>query len=100
MAELFASGRIVDLIVALMVLEGLALMTWRRWSGRGPRALDLVLNLAAGAALLLALRAALTGSAWPWVALPLTLALPLHLADLCRSRGMHAPVRWPGRGAP
>lgn len=84
MADLFASGRIVDLILVLLVLEGLALVAWQRWTGRGPQPGGLIANLLAGAMLLLALRGALTGAAWPWIALPLALALPAHFADLGR----------------
>ena len=38
--------------------------------------------LLAGACLLLALRAALVGASWPWVAAPLAGAFAAHLADL------------------
>jgi hypothetical protein len=86
MAELFASGRIIDLILVLLVVEGLALLAWQRWFRQGPQPLDLLPNLVAGGLLLVALRAALTGAAWPWIALPLALALPAHLADLSRLR--------------
>jgi hypothetical protein len=41
-------------------------------------------NLAAGACLLLALRAALTQAGWPWVALFLTAALVAHIGDFRR----------------
>jgi hypothetical protein len=41
-----------------------------------------VIAVLPGAFLVLALRAALTGAAWPWIALPLALAFPAHLADL------------------
>ncbi|OHC94060.1 MAG: hypothetical protein A2792_03095 [Sphingomonadales bacterium RIFCSPHIGHO2_01_FULL_65_20] len=53
----------------------------------GNRALDVGLGLSAAVLMMLALRAALTGAAWPWIALPLVLSFPLHLADLQR-RGM------------
>jgi hypothetical protein len=36
--------------------------------------------------MLLALRAALTGLAWPWIALALAASFPAHLADLARRR--------------
>jgi hypothetical protein len=86
-AELFASGRVVDLILALMAAEGLVLAAYRRSTGRGVATADLVINLLAGAFLLMALRAALTGSAWSWVAGWLAAGLGAHLADLrCRWR--------------
>lgn len=47
---------------------------------------DAALLLLPGALMLLALRAALTGSGWPWVAAALTLSFPAHLADLVRRR--------------
>jgi O-antigen/teichoic acid export membrane protein len=52
---------------------------------------DLLANAAAGACLLLALRAALTGAGWAWVAAALCAALIAHLFDLVR--------RWPRRGS-
>ena len=57
--------------------------------GRGGwSATDAVLRLAPGALMLVALRGALTGADWPWIALPLLLSFPVHLADLARrSRG-------------
>jgi hypothetical protein len=86
LASLFASGRVVDLILAVMAGEFLWLV-WRGGpAGRGSRALDLVLALGPGALIALALRCALTGLAWPWIAAFLTLSLPLHLADLRRRR--------------
>lgn len=82
MSALFDSGRIVDLILALVVLEALLLLgtRFRRGGGIAPRAL--LANLLAGVCLLLALRGALTGADWIWPALFLLLALPAHLIDL------------------
>jgi hypothetical protein len=77
----FASGRAIDLVLAVLVLE--ALWLWRR--GRAPLG-DIVRALLPGAFLLLAVRAALTGAPWPLVALPLLLSLPAHLADIRRRR--------------
>lgn len=48
--------------------------------------LDVALALLPGALILLAVRAALTGSGWPMVALWLALSLPAHAADLARRR--------------
>lgn len=45
-----------------------------------------LLRLAPGALMLVALRAALTGLDWRWIALPLLLSFPVHLADLARRR--------------
>jgi hypothetical protein len=43
------------------------------------------LRLTPGMLMLFALRAALTGLDWPWVAVPLIMSLPVHLADLART---------------
>ena len=84
MGSLFAGGWIVDLILAVMVLEGLAALAWNRRTGGGQRPVDIAANLLAGAGLLLALRAALVDAWWGWVALGLTVALVGHLADFGR----------------
>jgi hypothetical protein len=84
MAGMFASGRIVDAVIALMVLEALLLAWLHLRRGRGLAPADLLANLAAGLFLLLALRAALVGAAWPWIAASLAAALVAHLADLAR----------------
>jgi hypothetical protein len=73
---LFASGRIVDAILLLTAAEAVVLL--RR--GRT----DLLATLLAGVALLAALRLALAGAAWPWLALALLASLAAHLADLAR----------------
>ncbi len=82
MAEWFASGRIVDVIVALVALEALLLVGVRLRFGRGPRPAALLANLASGAALMLAVRAALTGADWPIVAAWLLAALFAHLTEM------------------
>jgi hypothetical protein len=83
-SDFVASGRLVDLVLALMVLEGVLLAAYRRRTGRGIAPADLLANLLAGGALLLALRAALTGAGWTSIALWLALALLAHVADLAR----------------
>ncbi|SFL30148.1 hypothetical protein [Methylorubrum salsuginis] len=82
MAEWFASGRIVDVIVSLVALEALLLVGVRLRFGRGPRPAALLSNLASGAALMLAVRAALTGADWPVVAAWLLAALFAHLTEM------------------
>jgi len=82
--ELFASGRVVDLILLLMVVEAVVLgvLHWR--TGRGIPLPDLVPNLCAGALLLLAVRAALVHPE-PLAPAPyLAVALVAHVADLAR----------------
>ena len=84
MAGIFTSGQIADIILALVVLEAVALIAYWRVTGRGIAAADLLPNLAAGACLLLALRTAITGAGWIWTAAFLAAALVAHLADLAR----------------
>ncbi len=81
MAELFASGHIVDIILALILAEYAALRIWLR--GRSA-ALGFEGTLLSGAFLLLALRAALADDEWIWVAFALACALAVHLFDLYR----------------
>jgi len=80
LASWFASGRIVDAILLLVAVEALALA----WIGRrrGLPLPSLLANLASGAALMLALRAALVGAGWIAVAGWMLAGLVAHLADL------------------
>jgi hypothetical protein len=80
MQALFESGRIVDVILLVFAVEAIVAFAWLRPSGRA--AFGLAANLAAGACLLLGVRAALVGSGWHWVAFWIALSLPFHLADL------------------
>jgi len=80
MTALFASGSAVDIVLAVMVCEAL----WLVWRGAVP--LSVMLMLLPGALMLLALRVALTGGEWPWIALWLAASLPVHLADVRRRR--------------
>jgi hypothetical protein len=84
MSELFASGRLVDLILILVVIEAVALLVYWRRVRRGVAPLDLLPNLCAGAFLLLALRATLTGGGWTIACLCLAAAGLAHLTDLYR----------------
>lgn len=87
MNDFFASGLAVDLVLALMAAETLLLLALHRYGHRGPAPADLLANLASGFCLLLALRAAMAGAAWPWLAMALSGSLAAHLVDLRR--------RWP-----
>jgi hypothetical protein len=91
-AAWFASGRIVDGILLLVAAEALALA----WLGRrhGLSLPALYATLASGAALMLALRAALVGSGWIVVAGWLLAGLLAHGLDLgLRFRGATAQRR-------
>ncbi len=82
MAEFFASGRVIDVILVMMLIEGLALTLYHRRTGKGIPPAGLAGFLLSGFVLLLTLRAALTGAWWGWICLGLTASLFTHLADL------------------
>jgi hypothetical protein len=82
MAEFFASGLVVDAILALMVLQFALLCALRVVVAKAPPPLGFLPTMLAGAGLLLALRAALTGAAWHMIAAWLLAGLAAHLFDL------------------
>lgn len=79
MAALFASGQIVDLILLGVLAEAVLLLILCRSLTRFA---PLGATLASGAALMLALRAALTGASWPLIAGWMLVGLVAHAADL------------------
>jgi len=68
-------------VLAIIAIE----LVWLVRAG-GWRPTDAMLRLMPGVMMLIALRAALSGQAWYWVALPLLISFPCHLADLARHR--------------
>jgi hypothetical protein len=76
----FATGLAVDIVLAFMAIEAIIIIA------RGKPALSVMLTILPGAAMMLALRAALTGASWQWIAMWLAVSLPLHLADLRHRR--------------
>jgi hypothetical protein len=84
MEDFFRSGLLADVILVVMIAEAVLLLIYRKATGRGLAPADLFAMLLAGACLVLALRAVLTGSSWPVVALCLVAALVAHAADLYR----------------
>lgn len=84
MQGFFSSGHAVDLVLLVIAAEYAFLSLRRpRDSGKG---VDRVLTLAPGVCILLALRVALTGGAWPLVAAALALSFPFHIADVMRRK--------------
>jgi hypothetical protein len=81
---LFTNGQIVDLILALVVVEATILLIYRSATGRGVPAVGLLINLLAGAFLLMALRGAMLNAPWIWTAAWLAAALIAHVADLAQ----------------
>ena len=84
MAELFASGRLIDLILMLVVVEAAVLLLAWRYARRGIAPGDLLPNLCAGAFLLLALRVTLGGGGWMIACGCLAAAGLAHLIDVSR----------------
>lgn len=82
MDDLFATGRIVDWIIALLVVEVFALLIWQAVTGAKVFCFDIISSIAAGLFLLLALRFAMQDFSWTWTALCLAAALVAHLASL------------------
>lgn len=70
----YESGRAVDFVIAVVLVEVLIFALLRRWA--------VVLGLIPGLCLLLALRAAVAGSGWQMVALWVAASLPAHMIDL------------------
>jgi hypothetical protein len=83
-------GLAVDLVIALVVVEAIALVVLHRWRGVGPAPYRLLPNLASGLCLMLAVRAALDPTDAIGVALGLAGAGFAHAIDLVR--------RWPPSG--
>jgi hypothetical protein len=84
MAELFASGRLVDAVLVIVAIEAAFLAVYWRSTGRGVSSGDLLPNLCAGAFLLLALRLSLGGAGWRLCCGSLAAAGLAHLVDLNR----------------
>jgi uncharacterized membrane protein YhhN len=76
-----ASSILVDVVIALVIIEMVLLFAATRRRGRSVQLMTLA-NSAAGLCLLLALRSALQDSGPEWIVLALTGALLAHLADL------------------
>ena len=86
MADFFVGGRVIDVILALVAVEAVALSVWRASTGRGPPPLSFLANLLSGGFLLsrpargAARRIGLMGSRLP------PRALLSHCADLSCAR--------------
>ena len=83
MQEWVGSGRVLDWLLLLVAAEAAALVLYHR-TGRGVAPRSVLLNLASGAFLLLAMRLGLGGAWWVWVSVCLAAAGLLHAADLRR----------------
>ena len=84
MTSLFATGHVVDLMLAFTAIEAMLVVAHHRRTGRGVAPAEFLGNLLSGVWLMLALRGALVGAWWGWIALCLVGSLAAHLADLRR----------------
>lgn len=82
MTDFLSSAHAVDLILAIVAVEIVAITLYWHARGRGIAPAQLLPNLLAGALLLLALRLSLSGYAWPWYTACLALAGVANVADL------------------
>ena len=82
MGSALSAASIVDLAIAVTVLEALGLLLYRRLSGRGIATVEWLPNLCSGLMLMLALRASLAGAPWPWIVTPVAVSGVVHLADM------------------
>lgn len=82
MIESISSGQLIDVVIAVTLLECAALIFYHRMTKRGLAPKDYLLNLAAGFCLMLALRSALADANWSWMVFFLMAAGLAHGADL------------------
>ena len=82
MIEFFGSAHLVDMILAIVAVEMLAIALYWQLNRRGIAPRQLLPNLLAGVFLLFALRLALSGYSWPWYAACLAASGVANIADL------------------
>lgn len=80
MEDFLSSGRAVDVVLGVLLIEAV----WLKW--RGNVWAGIMAALMPAVLMMIALRAGLTGLPWPFIALPLAAAFPVHLYDLHRRR--------------
>lgn len=93
----WASGQLVDVALAAIVIEAVVLVALRARTGRGMRVADVIGQLLAGAFLLAAVRSAVTGAPAEQTLLLMSASFPAHLFDLSR-RARRARERDEPRG--
>ena len=84
MSDLFASGRLVDLILLIVAIEAIVLIVYWRATGKGIAPRNLLPNLIAGALLLLALRLTIAGAGWMAICGCLAAAGVANVVDVMR----------------
>lgn len=84
MNEWLAGPRLIELIIAITLLEGVALTAYHRLTGKGVAPKDFAANLLSGLCLMFALRNALLGHNGGVTALFLSASGFIHASDLWR----------------
>ena len=82
MIEFLSGVHVVDLILAIVAVEAVSITAFWHKTGRGLAPMQLLPNLLAGTALLVALRLAISGFSWPFYAACLALAGIANVIDL------------------
>ncbi len=79
--DLILSGRIVDIMIAFIVVEVVLLLVYERATGRGIAPYSLLVNVGAGGSLMLALRAVFSEADWTVITACLVASLVFHTLD-------------------
>ena len=87
MADMIINAALIDWILALVALEGVAVLGWRAFSGRGPHPLTFVSNLVAAAFVLVALRGSVSGASGAGIAACVFAGILAHVVDLAARWG-------------
>lgn len=82
--DLLNGSGLIELIIAITLLEGVALTLYHRLTGKGVAPQDFAANLLSGLCLMLALRNALLGQSGGVTALFLSASGVIHASDLWR----------------
>jgi hypothetical protein len=75
---------LLDAVILFTVLEGLGFWLYNRFTGQGLAPGEYALNMLSGLCLMLAVRAAVSGFAWPWIAACLSASGLAHGWDMQR----------------
>ena len=84
MSNMISSRDLIDIVIAVTLIECVALLFLYQFKKRGLAPRDYLLNLVSGLCLMFALRCALVNAGWPWIALWLLASGLAHGTDLWR----------------
>jgi hypothetical protein len=82
MRESFDMVGLIDVVIAITLLECCALVVYRRSTGRGVSPRDVAVNMLSGLCLMLALRCMASDAGFAWVAACLVAAGAAHFSDI------------------